>query len=301
LVDAYIWLFRTLVEGFSVFTVNSAGGVTIYYIVRLTGISLVAFVTGSISSRLVAAVVQKGKGMGSTRARGHIVICGWSGKGAEIIRELRAKEVHEQRAVVVLAPLENDPTKGLADFISGDPSDAEDLARAGINLADTAIILADESQAAGVSDSSRDARTLLTCLAVESLNPNCYTCVEVVRSENRSHFSRTKVDEMVVSAELTGALLASSAATHGLSGVVSDLLTHPQGEEFYRVTVPPELAGTSVREGLGWVKDHFDALLVGIAHNGGAFELNPPADRMIDREDQLLVVAHRMPALAVSA
>lgn len=298
---AYEWIVRTLIEGSSVFNVETGGGHVVYYVVRITGISLVAFATGSISSRLVAAVVEKGKGMGSTRARGHIVICGWSGKGPEIIRELRAKEVHDQRVVVVLAPVANDPTKGSATFIAGDPSDADDLIRAGIYDADTAIILADESQTGDVSDSSRDARTLLTCLAVESLNPTCYTCVEVIRSENRSHFSRTKVDEMVVSAELTGALLASSAATHGLSGVVSDLLTHPQGEEFYRVVVPAELVGNTFRDGLGWVKDRFDALLVGVAKNGGTFELNPSSDRLIDGDDQLLVVAHRMPVVAVNA
>ena len=41
--------------------------------------------------------------------------------------------------------------------------------------------------------------------------------------------------------ELTGALLAASARTHGLTGVIADLLTHPEGQELYRVPVPPEL------------------------------------------------------------
>jgi len=53
-------------------------------------------------------VMNKGKGMGSANAKGHIVICGWSGKGAEIIRELRAREVEDSRRVVVLAALENE-------------------------------------------------------------------------------------------------------------------------------------------------------------------------------------------------
>ena len=54
----------------------------------------------------------------------------------------------------------------------------------------------------------------------------------------------------------------------------------------------------SMREALGWVKDRYDALLVGIAVNGNAFELNPPSDRVIAVEDQLLVVAHKLPVLA---
>ena len=78
---------------------------------QIAGISLVAFVSGAIASKLVTTVMKKGKGMGSTNAKGHVVICGWSGKGAEILRELRAREVHDPRRIVVLANLENDPTK----------------------------------------------------------------------------------------------------------------------------------------------------------------------------------------------
>ena len=64
-----------------------------------------------------------------------------------------------------------------------------------------------------------------------------------MKSENRQHFERTHADELVVSAELTGALLAASARTHGLTAVIADLLTHPEGQELYRIPVPPELVG----------------------------------------------------------
>ena len=72
----------------------------------------------------------------------------------------------------------------------------------------------------------------------------------MIKSENRQHFERTHADELVVSAELTGALLAASARTHGLTAVIADLLTHPEGQELYRVPVPPELVGQSVRHAL---------------------------------------------------
>lgn len=291
---AYAWLGRTLFEGFDAYGIRTAGGRMTYYVVRLAGTSVVAFATGAISSRLVAVVVNKGKGMGATRASGHIVICGWSGKGAEILRELRAKEVEDRRHIVVIAPLDTDPTKGDAEFISGDPTDAADLMRAGVERADTAILLADESTAA--SDTDRDARTLLTCLAVESVNPPCYTCVEVVRSENRQHFARTEANELVVSAELTGALLASSARSHGMSHIVSDLLTHPEGAELYTVEVPADVAGTDLRAALTAVKDRYDSMLVGFAPPSGSFVLNPSADATIPAGGRLLLVAGRPPA-----
>lgn len=286
---AYVWLGRTLFEGNEIYNLRTGGGRLTYYVVRLAGTSVVAFATGAISSRLVAIVVNKGRGMGSTRASGHIVICGWSGKGAEILRELRAKGVEDKRHVVVIAPLTADPTRGDAEFISGDPTDGEDLLRAGIERADTAILLADESSAG--SDGDRDARTLLTCLAIESLNRPCYTCVEVVRSENRQHFDRTEANELVVSAELTGALLASSARSHGMSRIVTDLLTHPEGAELYAVEVPGVLAGMPVRDAVVQVKDRFDAMLVGFAPADGDYVLNPAADALLPADGRLLLVA----------
>lgn len=289
--SAFTWLARTLFEGGSPYDIRTAPGYIVYYAVGISGVSLVAFITGSIASRLVSSVISKGKGMGDTKQRGHIVICGWSSKGVEIIRELRAKEVDDQRAIVVLAPLENDPTHDDdVEFLRGDPSHEIDLRRAGIDRADTAIILADDSNPT-TSATDRDARTLLTCLAVESINPDCYSCVEVIRSENRQHFDRTRVNEMVVSAELTGALLASSASTHGLSQLVTDLMTHPVGHEFYRVRPPLGVIGMTVGDALGSLKRSHDAILVAVLSGGSRFDVNPDALRPILEADDLLVIA----------
>ena len=81
----------------------------------------------------------------------------------------------------------------------------------------------------------------------------------------------------MVSDELTGALLAASARTHGLTSVIADLLTHPEGQELYRVPVPPELAGQTVRHALEVLKDLHDSLLVGVFTDGQC-RLNPPGD-----------------------
>ena len=102
-----------------------------------------------------------------------------------------------------------------------------------------------------------------------------------MRSENRQHFERTRADELVVSAEITGALLAASARTHGITGVIADLLTHPEGQELYRVAAPPETVGQTVRHAMEVLKDVHDSLLVGLFTDGGC-QVNPPgatADR----------------------
>ncbi len=290
--DAYGWLFRTLFENTSPYKIKTQFGFVSYWIVRVAGVSLVAFTTATIASRFVATVIKRGAGMGKFKGSEHLLICGWSPKGAEIIRELRAKEVEDPRPIVILADIETDPMdeKGIT-FVRGNPSNAEDLARAGLGRVATVIVLADNSNTSNDPD-DLDARSLLTTLAIESINGGAYTCVEVVKSENRQHFERTKADELVVSAELTGALLAAAARTHGLTAVIADLLTHPEGEELYRVHVPPELVGQTVRHALEVMKDVHNSLLLGL-FTGATCEVNPPSTRVITAQDQMLVVRSR--------
>jgi voltage-gated potassium channel len=290
--DAYGWLGRTLFENTSPYKLKTQFGFISYWIVRVAGVSLVAFATATIASRFVATVINRGAGMGKFKGSNHLLICGWSPKGVEIIRELRAKEVEDPRPIVILADIETDPMdeKGIT-FVRGNPSNSDDLARAGVDRVTTVIVLADASNPSSDPD-DLDARSLLTTLAIESLNPEAYTCVEVVKSENRQHFERTRADELVVSAELTGALLAASARTHGLTAVIADLLTHPEGEELYRVPVPPQLVGQSVRHALEVMKDVHDSLLLGLFRAGGC-TVNPPSETVLSATDELLVVRAR--------
>jgi voltage-gated potassium channel len=290
--DAYGWLARTLFENTSPYKLKTQFGFVSYWIVRVAGVSLVAFATATIASRFVATVIKQGAGMGTYKGSNHILICGWSPKGFEIIRELRAKEVEDRREIVILADRDTAPIerKGVS-FIRGNPSSGDDLRRAGLERVSTVIVLADNTNSSNEPD-DLDARSLLTALAVESINGHAYSCVEVVKSENRQHFERTRADELVVSAELTGALLAASARTHGLTDVISDLLTHPEGQELYRVPLPPELADQSVRYALEVLKDAYDSLLVGVFTNGKC-ALNPPANTVLGTGMELLVVRER--------
>jgi voltage-gated potassium channel len=289
IISGFEWVTRTLLEGASPWDITTGIGKFLNYVVLIGGVGLAATVTGALAAKLFDIVMKRGSGMGDARESDHIVICGWSAKGEEILRELHAEEVQDKRPVVILVDLERSPTRDeLTTWIRGNPTSGEDLLRAGVDRADTAIILADQT-AAGTEDA--DAKTLLTTLAVESINPNCYTCVEVIKSENRQHFERTKADELVVSAELTGALLASSAITHGLSRVVTDLITHPVGNEFYEMTAPEDVVGKTFGAAVSHLKESHDCIAMAVSKNGSDYEINPPRDRTIGEADRLLVIA----------
>ena len=68
--DAYGWLFRTLFENSSPYKLRSQFGFVSYWLVRVAGVSLVAFATATIASRFVATVIKQGAGMGTYKGTG---------------------------------------------------------------------------------------------------------------------------------------------------------------------------------------------------------------------------------------
>ena len=288
------WMAITLASGPPWKPTTVPAKVALYFL-QIVKPSLFAIVTAAATSKLIQLVIRRDRGMGESKLTNHIVICGWSGKGSEIIQEIRRRSDQDsEQPIVVLASLQQDPTADtLTTFISGDPTNAKDLSRAGIEHAATAIVLADNSYA-DIDVEDMDSRTLLTTLAIESINPDCYTCVEVIRSENLDHFSRTKADELVVSAKLTGSLLAHSAVAHGLTFIVGDLLTYPSGNEFYWVDVPAHLVGRSFKDALVALKMEFDCTSVALAREG-IYVSNPPAEVVLGSKDRILVISEGQP------
>jgi voltage-gated potassium channel len=294
IVSGFRWVAVTMVQGAPWKTVTP-GGKVIDYAIGLIKPASVGIIVAAFTSKMVQWVQGRGSGAGRARLRDHIVICGWSSKGGEILKEIRGRGDEEsRRPVVILAPLSSNPTRDeLTTFVSGDPTEARDLIRAGLRHARTAIALADNSYP-DIDVEEMDSRTLLTTLAIESINPNCYTCVEVVHSKNREHFNRTKADELVVSAHITGALLAHSAVTHGLSQVVGDLITYPTGDEFYWVEVPPELTGVRFGEALFRLKEQQDCLAIAVATEG-QYMTNPDFGLVLKNGDRILVISKEEP------
>jgi voltage-gated potassium channel len=294
--SAMYWVLITVVDR-APWDVQTGPGKTMEIAVGILQPVSIAVITAAVTSHLFQLVMARSSGRGRSRLKNHIVICGWSSKGGEIIREIRGRgDESSRRPVVVVAPLPSSPSKDeLTTFIAGDPTLTRDLERAGIAQADVAIVLADNSYP-GIDAEEMDSRTLITVLAIESLNPSCYTCVEVIHSDNREHFNRTKADELVVSAHLTGALLAHSAMARGLSRIVDDLLTYPEGDEFYWVEVPGAWVGTTFQEALGRLKEGFDCLALAVS-NDGSYTTNPRSEYVLAKGDRLLVLSKQEPVI----
>ena len=291
--NAYFWMTRTLMEQGSPIEFSTAGGWIVSYLVLIVGVGVVATGTAAIVSRLLDLLLRRSAGMHETRVSEHVLICGWNSHARTIVEELRSADDGSHRPIVILADVATSPIDAPDTvFVRGDPARREDLARAGLDRAMTAIILADDTRPSA-SPHDIDGKTLLTALAIESTKPGCYTCVEVVLAENVEHFRQLKADELIVSGEVTSLLLASAATDHGVSRVVGDLLTHDERrgpDNLCSIDVPESLEGARFIDALVELKETKAAIAVAIVGTDGTIDVNPAADRSLSRGERLLSI-----------
>jgi len=213
----------------------------------LVSITFLAIITAKITSMLVEYIRRGGSMAKKVRFSGHTIICGWNFQGERIINELLSANVMQQQGIVILTDSEERPIKDeRVEFIKGDPSQDENLIRAGVMNAHSVIVLTDLDK--GVNEA--DAEALMVTLAVESLNREVHTCVQIMNSANRMHLERAHTDEIICLDQLGGNLAVASALNHGVSRVVSELLTFNVGSELYRYDkeLPDTLVGKEFAE-----------------------------------------------------
>ena len=113
---------------------QSFGGKVANLIIQLLKPGSVAVLTAALTSKFFQLLNKKGSGMGQSTDKEHIVICGWSSKGEEIIKEIRGRDDDARfRPVVILAPLPSNPSRDtLTAFVRGEPTQETDRRRARI-------------------------------------------------------------------------------------------------------------------------------------------------------------------------
>ena len=243
----------------------------------------------------------------------HIIICGWNIQGATIVAELLSSGMAPRNEIVILADCELRPIKDeRVEFVRGDPSQDEDLMRAGIKDANSVIVLSDLTKAAN----DADAEALMIVLAVETLNRYAHTCVQVMNATNRVHLERAHADEIICLDQMGGNLVVASAVNHGISRVVRELLMFNSGSEFYRLDppLPPNIIDKEFSEAVALMAQK-RILLVGCETNnseelrqqlpddvlhsfndeGKVLIVNPQGKYQIRQDDSIFIIAESKP------
>lgn len=260
-------------------TPTTRAGRIVAVFVMFMGLTIFAMFTGTVSAYMVETFRVEKNNLDLDDVEDHIIICGWNTKTEIIVKEFRASPKTKKTPIVVIADVDlgqlGVPPELTREFIfiRDDFTRVTALERALISRARICIILADISK--GRSEQDADARTILAALTCESLNPEVYTCAELLNRSYGGHLDLGRVNDYVVSGEYAGYMLAQAAMNHGLMGVLEELLTHQHGQVFQRVRVPDEWEGKNYLEGMVELKKRHKATLVAVQHENGEMQVNP--------------------------
>jgi len=286
---SFYWGITTVLGAGDTGFVTSPAGFIIGWLLVLFGVAIVGIITAALVGFVIDFILKEGQGMGAAGFSDHIVVCGWNTTARELIAELAGDE-YTTKIVVVHEADRNPAGKGVY-FVNGDPTQSEDLYRAGIEDAQAAIVCPSDAS------NSSDMRSILSVMAIKSIAPHVRVVVEANNPGHVEHFQRAKADEIVVPSSLTSRLMARSSLYPGLAQVVTNIVSGGDGSELYRVSLPNEYIGLSVDDLSAKLRLEHHATLLGVNRNGESL-VNPPSDFCMQHDDDAVVVAQSLGTLA---
>ena len=246
--------------------------------VMLAGISVISLLTATISSIFVEQRILENRGLRQIKLKGHTIICGWNQRIQNLLEALNSTPL-ERRAGVVLVNemppermdevLSDYPNLNIK-YVYGDYTKEPTLSRANVKEASAAIILPDISQ----SGVPRDDRTLPAALTVKSLRRDIKVYAHIIDRENFTHLKRAGVDDVIVSDDHVGFLLASEITSPGIAQAVAKMLNSENGAKLRRERVPGELVGKKFADIQEYFRIRRNSIAIGLVAEEEAVKLS---------------------------
>lgn len=286
--DGLWWCIVTLTTvGYGDLSPQTAGGKVVAGLIMFIGLSFYALLTGTLSSIIIKrAKYNEVQNMELANITGHVVICGWNETGRRMVADLVASDADPD----VLVLYTNSTTPRLIDpnvhYIEGDPTTAAGLERARVAHAKVVVVLPDLTNR---TSQDADARSILTVLAIERLNSEIHTIVELLNEENVYHVRNAGCDEVIVSGSYTGTMLSQVVQFPGISDVFGSLFNPGEGSQVYESRIQESLVGKSFSEASGELFKQGKGILVGFRRGSELF-ISPKQDPQLKGSDSIIVI-----------
>lgn len=270
--EAFWWLLVTVsTVGYGDYTTTTTAGRAIAAILIVIGVALVPFIAARFASTMVTRRLREERGLEKIRARNHTVICGYNEHLDAVVEGVLARR-GDREVVLVNGASEERMNELLikhkdrgVKYVHGDYTSVAILDLANIRQAGAAIVLVDSAEG---DRSNVDEKIVLAALAVKTMNPKAWICVEVTEARTASHARRAGASEVVVHGEHDPFLIASAAAAEGVLLASRELLSHREGNTLQQRAVPVEYVGKRFGELAGYFREKHEAILIGVFNAG---------------------------------
>lgn len=267
--SAFWWALVTMTTvGYGDTVPVSVGGRIIGVLVMFAGVSLVSLLTATISSIFVAQKIREGQGLEQIKFSDHIIICGWNIHAEKILDSLIRLRPISDLKVVLINDLQEERINDILykyrdiqiSFVRGDSTREIVLERANITRSQAVIIVPDT---VAVDSKTADERTVLTTLAIKGISSPIRVIAFLQDRDNQSHLRRADVDEIVVSDEFGGYLLAANVVEPGVPQSVRELLNPSTEQNLHRRKAPKHLVGHPFQEVFQYFYEEEDEIAIG--------------------------------------
>jgi voltage-gated potassium channel len=214
----------------------------------LGGTAMVSIVTATVSSMFVATKIREGKGLESITYREHTVICGWSHITRQLLETLATLHTKKPLKVVLVGEIPGSVADELLSdyaslklkYVRGDWTNEAVLKHAHLAQARMMIILPDDQLGDAVK---MDEKTIMATLTAKGMNPKLRLIALIQRYGNRVFLQQARADEIIVSDELNGFILASHVISSGVPQLVREMLSAESENKLVGHVIPSEYVG----------------------------------------------------------
>ncbi len=246
-------------------------------LIMLFGVALLSVITATVSSIFVTRKIKEGKGLQEIKTKGHILLCGWNTQAESILTTFEKEktvtpivminQLTEEEAADVITRFSDLKIR----FVRGDFTRENILNRANTKFASSIIILPDIS--AG-NMRPGDERTILATLSIKTINPKAKVYAHILDRDNLSHLRKARADEVIVSDEHSGYLLASHVVAPGVPQFLKQLFSESAPYTLKRRPFESDWIGKTYGDFRQEFQQKSDGILLGIGTMSEPFNLS---------------------------
>lgn len=274
---------------------STFGGKVVILLVQVSGLTFFALLTGTVSAVMVEKM-REGTVFQQIQLEdleNHILICGFNSGVETVICEFQNHPDFRDREIVVISerdelPSLNVPYPSRVRSVKEDFTRVDVLQKCNVKTCGVAIIVSEIGHNRTRQDA--DARTVLAALTIEKLSPGVHTCAELSNPQSESHLRMGGVNEVIVTRNIAGHLLAQAAMYSANVHLLQELLQPTSGNTLQPFELSPDLVGQSFSRALAVYHEKTGGIPVAVERPDGEILLNPRS-YVLAADDKLICVS----------